>query len=92
MRAESERQMILALFFTQPEAFSSSWVELVGAITLITLLVSAYKHFECHVSGCHRVGRFVHGHYKLCHVHHPHVPDNGKITKEQIDAVQTPAP
>jgi hypothetical protein len=87
-----EIEMTLALFFTQPETFSGSWVELVGTITLITLLVSAYKHFECHVSKCHRVGRFVHGHYKLCHVHHPHVPDSGKITKDEIDAVQTRAP
>jgi sucrose-6-phosphate hydrolase SacC (GH32 family) len=33
-----------------------------------------------------RLGRFVHGHYKLCHLHHPDVPSNGKITWEHIDA------
>jgi hypothetical protein len=84
--------VILALFFTQPEAFSSSWVELVGAVSLLTLLVGAYRHFECHVKTCHRVGRFTHGHYKLCHVHHPHVPSDGRITAATIAAVESAEP
>ena len=84
-------RMILALFFTQPEVFSSSWMELVGTVSLVTLLVGAYRHFECHVKTCHRVGRFTHGHYKLCHVHHPQVPSDGRITEATVAAVESAA-
>jgi hypothetical protein len=41
------------------------------------------------VSGCHKLGRFVHGQYKLCHVHHPNVPSSGKITQKELDEVET---
>jgi hypothetical protein len=81
--------MIVALFFTQPEVFSSGWMELVGTVSLVTLLIGAYRHFECHVKTCHRVGRFTHGHYKLCHVHHPHVPSDGNITEASVAAVES---
>ena len=80
--------MIFALtFWSQPQVVTDSWVEIASTITLIAFVAGAYKHFECHVSGCHRVGRFVHGHYKLCRVHHPNVPSSGKIGQNEIDAV-----
>jgi len=50
-------------------------------------VIGAYRHLECHKSGCHRLGRFTHGHYKLCHLHYPGVPNDGKVTREQIEAV-----
>jgi hypothetical protein len=82
--------LILALtFWSQPQVFTDSWVELASTITLIALFVGAYKHLECHISGCHRVGRFVHGQYKLCHQHHPGVPSSGKITLEEIAKVKS---
>jgi hypothetical protein len=81
-------EMSFALFFTQPEAFSGSWVELLGLVTAITLLIGLYRHFECHVSSCHRIGRFTHGHFKLCRVHHPQVPSTGKITAEHVREVE----
>ena len=40
----------------------------------------------CHRKGCFRRGRFRCGHYRLCHVHHPVVPSDGKITDEHIAA------
>jgi hypothetical protein len=40
----------------------------------------------CHQTGCYRRGRFRHGQYRLCQVHHPHVPSDGKITAEHIAA------
>jgi hypothetical protein len=81
--------MILALtFWSQPQVITDSWVELASTITLIAFVIGVYKHLECHKTGCHRLGRFVHGRYKLCHVHHPLVPDDGKITQEHIDAVE----
>ena len=80
--------MILAFtFWSQPQVVTDSWVELASTITLIAFVVGIYRHFECHVSTCHRPGRFIHGHYKLCHVHHPNVPSDGKIGAEQITAV-----
>lgn len=78
-------------FWSQPQVVTDSWVELASTVTLITLLVGAYRHFECHVSGCHRPGRFSHGHYKLCHVHHPAVPSSGRITLADIAKVQMAA-
>jgi hypothetical protein len=72
--------LLALLFWSAPQVITDSWVELASTITLIAFVVGAYKHVECHVSGCHRVGRFVNGHYKLCHLHHPAVPNSGKIT------------
>jgi hypothetical protein len=84
--------LILALtFWSQPQVISDSWVEFAGTVTLIALFVGAYKHLECHVSGCHRIGRFVHGHYKLCHLHHPDVPNSGKITMAEVAKVKSAA-
>ena len=81
--------MIFALtFWSQPQVVTDSWVELATVITLIGFVVGVYSHLECHMSSCHRLGRFVHGQYKLCHVHHPDVPSDGKITQKQLDAVE----
>jgi hypothetical protein len=63
----------------------------VGEATIIASIVGsaamAYRHIECHQEGCHRLGRFRHGHLKLCHVHHPLVPNDGKITQAHVRAV-----
>lgn len=85
--------MIVALvFWSQPQVVTDSWVELASTITLIAFVIGAYRHLECHQSGCHRLGRFVQGHYKLCHVHHPQVPSDGKITQAEINDAQTNRP
>jgi len=65
----------------------AEWLGLViGLISLIGIggIVST---LICHHSGCYRRGRFRHGHYRLCQVHHPLVPSDGHITGEHIDAV-----
>jgi hypothetical protein len=85
-------RMLPALtFWSQPQVVTDSWVELAGTITLIAFVVGVYKHLECHRAGCHRLGRFQHGHYKLCRVHHPLVPSDGHVTDEQIAAVTPPS-
>lgn len=86
--------MLLALtFWSQPQVFTDSWVELASTITLIAFVVGVYRHLRCHKAGCHRLGRFTHGRYKLCRVHHPQVPSDGKITQEHINsAVEGSAP
>jgi hypothetical protein len=79
--------MIAALPFTTSHA---EWIGLlVGVISLIGIggIVSS---LICHQSGCYRRGRFRHGHYRLCHVHHPNVPSDGKITAAHIAAVRVP--
>jgi hypothetical protein len=73
--------------FTSERVFTDTPVELLGVVTIVALIIGAYRHIECHQTGCHRFGRFVHGHYKLCHVHHPNVPSDGKITAEHIHNV-----
>jgi hypothetical protein len=72
--------------------FTSSHAEWLGLLVGVVSLVgigSIVSHLFCHQSGCYRMGRFPHGHYRLCHVHHPNVPSDGKITAEHIAAVET---
>ena len=68
----------------------------VGELTLVGTLVvgimGAYRHVECHQEGCHRLGRFPHGHLRLCHVHHPEVPSDGKINRKHIDEMTAAKP
>ena len=64
----------------------TSWIELLTILALLSAIAGIYHHLECHQEGCKRLGRYTHGHLKLCHVHHPLVPNDGKIGKEQIDA------
>jgi hypothetical protein len=78
---------MIASLLSQPVVIGCSVAELLSLLTLITLAGGAYKHLECHQDGCHRLGRFRHGHLKLCHVHHPLVPNDGKVTAEHIAAV-----
>jgi hypothetical protein len=76
--------VIASLPFTTSHA---EWLGLiVGAISLVGI-GGVVSMLFCHQSGCFRRGRFRHGQYKLCHVHHPHVPSDGKIADEHIDAV-----
>lgn len=78
--------MIASLPFVSSHA---EWIGLiVGVISLIGI-GGIVSNLVCHRSGCFRWGRFRHGHYRLCHVHHPHVPSDGKITMEHIEAVKT---
>lgn len=70
----------------------------IGEITVIglvlSILITTYRKFNCHYGGtkilppdgCHRIGRFDHGHFTLCKNHHPNVPSDGKITTEHIAA------
>lgn len=73
--------MLATLPFTTSHA---EWIGLlIGAISLVGIggIVST---LICHRKGCFRRGRFRCGHYRLCHVHHPDVPSDGKITDQHI--------
>lgn len=59
-------------------------LEGVGGLSILAL---AYRHLNCHQHKCWRLGRFPWGHLRLCHRHHPLVPDDGQITAEHITAV-----
>lgn len=70
--------------------FTSAWTEVIGCLGLLGAVGGLYRHVECNQAGCHRLGRFRHGHLKLCHRHHPAVPDDGRITAEHIASVAVP--
>ena len=78
---------MLATFFSQPVVWTTSLIELLTLTTVLAFVGGAYRHIECHHTGCHRIGRFPHGHWKLCRVHHPDVPTKGKITDDHIAGV-----
>jgi len=61
----------------------------IGELAILGAVIGAYRKAECHAQGCHRFGRFAHGHYRLCHVHHPGVPSDGRITAAHIAQVST---
>jgi hypothetical protein len=84
--------MFATLHFLTEQVFGDSYLELLTLAVLVSAFATAYKHVECHRSGCHRLGRFTHGHLKLCARHHPLVPDDGRIGPEQIEAVTKQPP
>ncbi len=87
-RIGGEASAMLAAFqFLSEQVFGDSYLELLTLAVLVSAFVTAYHHIECHQDGCHRLGRFTYGHLKLCARHHPLVPNDGKITAEQIDSV-----
>jgi hypothetical protein len=71
--------------------FTTSHAEWLGLIVGVISLIGiggVVSMLFCHRDGCWRRGRFRHGQYRLCHVHHPHVPSDGKITDEHIAKVK----
>jgi hypothetical protein len=79
--------MLATFHFLTEQVVGDSYLELLTLAVLVSAFATAYKHVECHQDGCHRLGRYTHGHLKLCARHHPLVPDDGKVTSTEIDAV-----
>jgi hypothetical protein len=77
--------VIATLPFTTSHA---EWLGLIVAVVSLIGIGGILANLICHRSGCFRWGRFRHGHYRLCHVHHPQVPSDGRITDEHIAAVR----
>jgi hypothetical protein len=75
---------MIAALLSHPVVFGTSISEVLMDVTLIGLAGGLYRHVECHQAGCRRLGRFRHGHYKLCAKHHPDVPSDGHITADHI--------
>ena len=86
-------------FYPHERVFTDSPVEAIGLVSIVALLISvtvqgvmAYKHSRCHEHTCRnrlhmrRHGKYPHGHMRLCAVHHPSVPVDGKVTAEHINA------
>lgn len=57
---------------------------LVATLGFSGAIISVWRHVNCHVEGCPRVGRYaVEGTpYKVCKPHHPVVPD--AVTAEHV--------
>ena len=79
-----ELAVVASLPFTTSHA---EWIGLVIGLISLAGIGGILSTFICHRKGCWRRGRFPHGHYRLCHVHHPLVPSDGNITDEHIHAV-----
>lgn len=83
---------MIAALLSQPVVFGTSISEVLQDAGLVALLAQAWRLVECHQEGCHKLGRFHHGHLRLCHVHHPLVPPDGKIGERHINAVTDGTP
>jgi hypothetical protein len=68
--------------------FTGDWVEAIELVIVVGAAVTGAKILFCHQEGCYRLGRFRHGHYKLCAAHHPKVPSDGKINEKHIKEVK----
>ena len=84
--------MVIAIqFISQPEVLVTSWVEILSATVLVSLAITAFRHFNCHVNSPHFCWRFGHPvegtHYRACTKHHPNRPR--RITAEHIARVHT---
>lgn len=84
---------MLASLLSQPVVVGCSWAELFGVVlgvpTLIGAVVAIRKLVQCQEQGCRRLGLHPHGHLRLCGVHHPLVPDDGKVTPEHVAETTT---
>lgn len=45
----------------------------------VTIFAAVTYHFNCHVSGCWRMGRLPVGDHKVCRKHHPDPPTHQHI-------------
>lgn len=59
----------------------SGFIPALAVVSLVGGLWSHYKHVNCHVHRCWRVGRYIVRGYKVCHRHHP---DDG-VTRRGVD-------
>lgn len=75
--------------------FAAEWaavLSLVEGIGGLAVLAGVAGWLCCHQKGCYRLGRFRHGQYRLCHVHHPLVPTSGNIGAADIKRADDCAP
>jgi hypothetical protein len=77
--------MLASVPFTTSHA---EWIGLIVALVSLIGIGGVLSTLVCHRSGCWRRGRFRYGHYRLCHVHHPDVPSDGRIGEEHIAAAK----
>ena len=68
-------------------SFTGDWVEVIELGLVLVAFIAGARILFCHKQGCYRLGRFRHGHYKLCHKHHPNVPSSGKITEKHLEDI-----
>ena len=82
---------VALIFWSEPQVFTDSWVELASTITLIAFVLGAYRHLECH-ERLRPARTLPRGRYERCHVHHPDVPTDGVITQVTSTRSRRPHP
>jgi hypothetical protein len=83
----SQLQIKLCRGYNFWSGIGSDISEVTLVIGILTMGAGLWRAHNCHYQRCWRLGRFRHGHFVLCHVHHPLVPSDGQVTGEHIDAV-----
>lgn len=68
------------------------WSGFVPALAVLSLaggVWSHYKHINCQVRGCPRIGRYFAAGYRVCHRHHPDPQvGRGGVPRETVIAAQ----
>lgn len=72
-----------------PDKYYNAWSGIlsdIGEVTILTGILLAYRHHNCHVKGCPRLGKPVEGTpYVACPRHHPaHDGDKRGVAVEEI--------
>lgn len=60
-----------------------------GEGTILVAVIGGYRHVNCHVKGCVRIGRHEYDmngvKYKLCRKHHPAVDEANRPTAQDFE-------
>lgn len=71
-------------------SFLGGPVQTLEGVGGLSILGWGFKATRCHHEDCRKRGKFRYGHLLLCEIHHPHVPNSGRITRDRIDQVGEP--
>ena len=70
--------------------FFSGFGSDIGEVAILGGIIQIYRHANCHVKGCARLGRHEYemdgAKYKLCRKHHPAVDETRRLTGQDFAA------
>lgn len=78
-----------SVLLSEPRVWFTSYAEAIALVTvplsICAGLAGAYKLVECRHGECRRVGLYHHKGVRVCSLHHPKLPSDGRITQEHLD-------